>query len=260
MARWNVLVTRSPTVSPLPHCIRCRVAHDGGNAESVERCSPSHDLRHSCGRSHVSKGTSLYGYTSRDRTNVCSGSLFILVILFCLKNPEEILATATGMPIVEMVLQSTNSRAAATIISLMLGVCFVNGSSASVTSVSRLLFAMARDRGIVCHKYFAHIQSGLNVPVRTILLCYVFNVCFGLLYLGPSVAFSAYVASCTIFLNISYAFPIIVLLIRGRSVLGEHQNERTPFKMGRKLGLVVNIVAMLYLVVTSVVGHSYSRN
>lgn len=114
---------------------------------------------------------------------------------------------------------------------------------------------MARDRGIVFHEFFSHIQSGLNVPVRTILLCYVFNVCFGLLYLGPTVAFSAYVASCTIFLDISYAFPIITLVIRGRKVLREHQNERTPFKMGTRWGLVVNIIAILYLVVTSVVGY-----
>lgn len=161
------------------------------------------------------------------------------------------------MPIIEMVLQATKSRAAATILSLMLGICFVNGSSASITSASRLLFAMARDRGIVFHGFFSHIQPGLNVPVRTILFCFVFNVCFGLLYLGPTVAFSAYVASCTIFLDISYAFPIIVLLIRGRKALAEHQTERTPFKMGRRWGLVVNVIATFYLVVTSVVSHSY---
>lgn len=158
----------------------------------------------------------------------------------------------------EMILQATKSRAAATILSLMLSVCFINGSSASITSASRLLFAMARDRGIVFHEFFSHIQSGLNVPVHAILFCYVFNASFGLLYLGPTVAFSAYIASCTIFLNISYAVPIIILLIRGRKSLGEHQSERTPFKMGRRWGLVVNAIAISYLVVTSVVGHSHS--
>lgn len=116
--------------------------------------------------------------------------------------------------------------------------------------------AMARDRGIVFHTFFSRIQRGLNIPVRTILFCYVFNVCFGLLYLGPTVAFSAYVASCTIFLDISYAFPIVILLVRGRGVLAQHQVGKTPFKMGKRLGLVVNVVAALYLIVTSVVsGH-----
>ncbi|KAL7805029.1 amino acid transporter-like protein [Trichoderma aethiopicum] len=181
-----------------------------------------------------------------------TGFAFILVMLFCLVDAETVLATPTGMPIVELILQATKSRAAATILSLMLSVCFINGTNASITSVSRLLYAMARDRGIVFHNYFAHIKSGLNVPVRTIMFCFVFNILFGLLYLGPVVAFSAYVASCTIFLNVSYAIPIIVLLIRGRKVLDHYQTAKTPFKLGKTFGLVVNIVGALYVVVTSV--------
>ncbi|EGR51030.1 amino acid transporter-like protein [Trichoderma reesei QM6a] len=181
-----------------------------------------------------------------------TGFAFILVMLFCLVDAETVLATPTGMPIVELIFQATKSRAAATILSLMLSVCFINGTNASITSVSRLLYAMARDRGIVFHNYFSHIQSGLNVPVRTIMFCFVFNILFGLLYLGPVVAFSAYVASCTIFLNVSYAIPIIVLLIRGRKVLDHYQTAKTPFKLGKTFGLVVNIVGALYVVVTSV--------
>ena len=46
-------------------------------------------------------------------------------------------------------LQATGSRAAATILTLMLAVCFVNGTNGCVTSSSRLLYAMARDKGIV---------------------------------------------------------------------------------------------------------------
>jgi choline transport protein len=181
-----------------------------------------------------------------------TGLAFILVILFCLVDAETILSTPTGMPIVELILQATKSRAAATILSLMLSICFINGTNASITSVSRLLFAMARDRGIVFHNYFAHIQSGLNVPVRTIMFCFVFNILFGLLYLGPVVAFSAYVASCTIFLNVSYAFPILVLLVRGRKVLDLYQTPKTPFQLGRTWGLIINIIAAIYVVVTSV--------
>lgn len=166
------------------------------------------------------------------------------------------------MPIVEMVLQATNSRAAATIISLMLSVCFINGSNASITSASRLLFAMARDRGIVFHEVFSHIDTKLDVPGRAILLCYVFNVLFGLLYLGPAVAFSAYVASCTILLYLSYAAPIIIILIRGRNILQQYRSPKLPAQMSYGIGLVVNIVAAVYLVTTSVVSAClpYLRN
>ncbi|KAF9769347.1 hypothetical protein IL306_013247 [Fusarium sp. DS 682] len=181
-----------------------------------------------------------------------TGFLFILVILFCLTDPATILASSTGMPIVELFLQSTKSRAAATILALMLSICFINGTSASITSASRLLYAMARDKGIICHNYFAHIEPKLDVPVRTIALCFVFNVLFGLLYLGPAVAFSAYIASCTIFLNISYAGPVVALLVRGRSILREYQTRKTPARMGPRTGAVVNVIASVFVIITTI--------
>ncbi|KAK7419751.1 hypothetical protein QQX98_003123 [Neonectria punicea] len=180
-----------------------------------------------------------------------TGTAFILIMLFCLTDPTTVMATSTGMPIVELIYQATKSRAATTILTLMLGVCFINGTNASLTSASRLLYAMARDKGIVFHNYFSHIQSGLDVPVRTIMLCSIFNVTFGLLYLGPSVAFSAYVASCTIFLNVSYALPVIILLIRDRAVLREHQSDTSHFKLG-KWGYALNWVAALFVGITSI--------
>ncbi|KAI5858219.1 amino acid transporter [Durotheca rogersii] len=179
-----------------------------------------------------------------------TGTAFILVILFCITDPETVLNSPANMPIAELILQATGSRAAATVLSLMMAVCFINGTNGSVTSSSRLLFAMARDKGIVYHKYFAHISPRLNVPVRTVALTCVFNLLFGLLYLGPSVAFSAYAASCTIFLNVSYAFPVIVLLVRGRGILRQHRPGRSRFSLGVG-GLALNLVAATFVVVTS---------
>ncbi|KAI0473271.1 amino acid/polyamine transporter I [Xylariaceae sp. FL0804] len=180
-----------------------------------------------------------------------TGAVFILVILFCLRDPATVLSTATNMPIAELIFQSTGSRAGATIMTLMLAVCFINGTNGCVTSSSRLIYAMARDRGIVFPGYFAHISPGLEVPARTIGLTFVFNVLFGLLYLGPSVAFSAYAASTTIFLNVSYALPVIALIVRGRRVLEQHQSEHTYFALG-KSGGALNWIAAVFVVATSI--------
>lgn len=181
------------------------------------------------------------------------GLLFILVILFCIVDPAEVIGTATGMPIVELIFQSTGSRVAGCIMSAMLAICFINGTSACTTSVSRLIYAMARDKGIIYPHYFAHIDPRLNVPVRTIMISFVFNAAFGLLYLGPVVAFNAFIASCTIFLNLSYACPVLVLIIRGRHVLYQYQTAETPFKLGRKRGAVINMVAAVFIIFTSIV-------
>ncbi|KAM0276642.1 hypothetical protein ACHAQH_006551 [Verticillium albo-atrum] len=95
----------------------------------------------------------------------------------------------------------------------------------------------------------SHLHPKLNVPVRAILVQAVFNLLFGLLYLGPEVAFNAYIASCTLFLNLSYAAPVLILLIRGRSFIS------TPpeFSLGRGIfGYIVNYTAVIFVLVTSV--------
>lgn len=259
MAGRYILDSRAATISSVARGIRRRATHGRRNAKSISGWPSRYDFCYTHWRYYV--------WQDHDPRSILSsayvfrGSVFILVILFCLPNPDEVLSTTTKMPIVEMVLQSTGNRAAATILSLMLGICFINGTSASITSASRLLYAMARDRGIVFYNYLSHIHPRLNVPVRAIMLCYIFNACFGVLYLGPAVAFSAYVASCTIFLEISYAFPLIVLLVRGRRILTEHCRSRiaTPFRMGELWGLTVNIAATIYLIITSIVSQTPNR-
>ncbi|KAH8173961.1 amino acid permease domain-containing protein [Sarocladium implicatum] len=180
-----------------------------------------------------------------------TGLLFILVTLFCFADPDALLASATGIPIAQLFLQATKSRAGATVMNLILAICFINGTVASITSASRLVWCMARDRGIFFSRFFAKIQYSLDVPAHAILACSGFNCVFGLLYLGPYVAFSAYMSSCTIFLNVSYAMPIIMLLIRGRSTLNDQRYPGLPHQMG-KWGFFVNIVASLYVVITTV--------
>jgi amino acid transporter len=81
--------------------------------------------------------------------NLYSGTVFILVMLFTLTDPDRIFATNTGMAITELILDAVNNRAAAVILTVMLAICFINGTMGCMTSGSRLLYAMARDKGMV---------------------------------------------------------------------------------------------------------------
>ncbi|RGP73097.1 hypothetical protein FLONG3_6412 [Fusarium longipes] len=188
-----------------------------------------------------------------------TGTIFILVMLFCLTDLPSIVATKTGLPIVELIFQATGSRAGTTFLTLMLAICFIHGTNGSITSASRLLYALARDKGVPYHSYFSHIHPKWEVPIRTIILTWVFNAIFGLLYLGPTVAFNAFISSCTILLNVSYAIPVLTLIIRGRGVLKQFQSpERhdTPWEFGKVKGLIINCIAVLYVFVTSIVSIS----
>lgn len=67
---------------------------------------------------------------------------------------------------------------------------------------------------------------------------------------GPEVAFNAYIASCTLFLNLSYAAPVLILLVRGRSLVLDSPPE---FSLGRIPGYITNYIAVIFVLVTSVV-------
>lgn len=82
------------------------------------------------------------------------GLTMIIVLLFCIPNPEAILTTLTGNPLIELIIQATESRAAGVVMSCALAVCFINGTIGSVTSGSRLLWAMGRDGGAPCSKLY----------------------------------------------------------------------------------------------------------
>lgn len=96
----------------------------------------------------------------------------------------------------------------------------------------------------------SHLHPKLNVPLRAILVQATFNLAFGLLYLGPEVAFNAYIASCTLFLNLSYAAPVAILLIRGRRLVLDNPPD---FSLGRIKGYIINYISVIFVAVTSVV-------
>ncbi|CAH0036714.1 unnamed protein product [Clonostachys rhizophaga] len=178
-----------------------------------------------------------------------TGIVFILVMLFCAVDIDGLLASATQSPLTEMIQQATGSYAASTVLTVAVALCFVNGANGCVTSGSRLIWAMARDNGTPFSRYLSHLHPKLNVPVRAILVQAVFNLLFGLIYLGPEVAFNAYISSCTLFLNLSYAAPVIILLIRGRKII---MDEPPEFSLGRIWGNTLNYTSAVYVVVTSV--------
>ncbi|KAF5631622.1 HNM1-choline permease [Fusarium tjaetaba] len=178
-----------------------------------------------------------------------TGIFFIIVMLFCFVDLDLLLASPTQSPLTEMILQATNSRAAATVLTVAVALCFVNGANGCVTSGSRLIWAMARDGGTPFSRYLSHLHPKLNVPVRAIIVQAIFNLLFGLLYLGPEVAFNAYIASCTLFLNLSYAAPVLILLIRGRQMVLSQPPE---FSLGRVKGYIANYTAVIFVAVTSV--------
>lgn len=109
-------------------------------------------------------------------------------------------------------------------------------------AASRATWAFARDKAIPFHAHLSQISPHLaDVPVNALLLSTIIQVLLGLLYLGSSTAFNAFVGVAVMCLGASYALPIAISLAWGRKDVAD-----APFGLGRA-GVIVNSMAVLWV-------------
>lgn len=173
------------------------------------------------------------------------GFIYCLVLLFGLGDLDSLLATTTGFPFMQLFLNTTKSKAGATVMSLVPTLIAVAANAAGLASTSRTFWAFARDNAVPASGFWAHVDKRLKIPVRMILLVTVLEMLLGFVYLGSTTAFNAVLSMAIIGMYLSYALPIAYMLFCGR---GRNGPQPGPFKMGRTVGAVVNVVALLWLI------------
>lgn len=90
------------------------------------------------------------------------------------------------------------------------------------------------------------MDKTLDVPLRAHLVSSVIVAIVGCLYLASYTAFNSMVTACIVLLYISYAVPVICLLVKGRDNI-----KHGPFWLG-PVGLASNIVLLAWTVFTLV--------
>ena len=168
-------------------------------------------------------------------------SSFVLPICFTLPPLSELanLPSAEGLPyIFHKVMGSPGGGLA--LMFFVLGV----GAFCSVsitTAASRCTWAFARDRAIP----MSHIWSRLDldqVPVCALALTTVVQMLLGLINLGSSSAFTAFVSTGVMALASAYAVPITLSMLNKRRTV-----STARFRWPAPLGWFVNILAVLWI-------------
>ncbi|EQK97532.1 hypothetical protein G6O67_004138 [Ophiocordyceps sinensis] len=174
-----------------------------------------------------------------------SGFLFMLVCLFCIQDLERLLSPPSGFPFIEITQSTVGLDGAAALIALFIFNGLGQGISV-LTSASRLTWSFARDGGIPFGPYFAHVDAKWKVPARALWLQAAIISLVGLLYLFANTVLQAILSVSTIALTMSYAMPILVVLVVGRDKMPPRE-----FNLGR-LGPPINAVSLVYCAVTTV--------
>ncbi|KAL1687845.1 amino acid/polyamine transporter I [Schizophyllum commune] len=191
------------------------------------------------------------------------GVVFILPITFTLPDVAELLQVSSVQPIAVLFTMVMGSKGGA------FGMWFIVFGIALFCSISincaasRATWSFARDKGIPFSSTFAKVTSvgkrstddvpfndhSSDLPLNALLLSLAIQALLGLIYLGSSAAFNAFVGVEVMCLGASYAIPIIVLLVGGRrGVKGSSSKEieGAPYALG-KWGWVCNVIAVLWV-------------
>ncbi|KAJ6111461.1 hypothetical protein N7523_007522 [Penicillium sp. IBT 18751x] len=172
-----------------------------------------------------------------------TGFIFMVVCLFCIQDVDAV--TNADQPFIELILETVGLKGGATLIALFIFNGLGQGISV-LTTASRLTWGFARDGGVPWSKYFSHVDPVWQVPARALWGQGFIIGLVGILYLFANTVLEAILSVSTIALTISYAMPILALLIVGREKL-----VPGPFQLGR-WGSWVNWISIVYCVITTI--------
>jgi amino acid transporter len=172
-----------------------------------------------------------------------AGLFFIIPICATMPPLEDILGAPSGQAlpyIFHIVMGSPGGGLGLTF--LVLGVTLFCSISITVAA-SRCTWAFARDDAIPGAKLFARVDSRLGIPVWSLVLVTVVQLLLGLINLGSTSAFTAFVSVGVIALSVSYAMPIGISLLWNRRV----EVSQARWNCGPVIGPIANVVALVWI-------------
>ncbi|KAJ5378058.1 uncharacterized protein N7496_005467 [Penicillium cataractarum] len=173
-----------------------------------------------------------------------TGFIFMVVCLFCIQSVDNV--TNADLPFMELMLETVGLKGGTTLLALFI----FNGVGQGIgilTTASRLTWGFARDGGLPFSRYFSHVDPVWQVPVRSLWGQGVVIAIVGILYLFANTVLEAILSVSTIALTVSYAMPIMALLVVGRDKLPDGGSAG----LGR-WGPWLNWTSIIYCIITTV--------
>ena len=172
--------------------------------------------------------------------NTFAGLVFLIPLVFVMPDQASLVAIASGQPVPTIIKSAIGSSGGSIALLLPLLVLAIFCGIGCTTAASRATWAFARDGAIPGSKWWKTVNEKLDVPLNAMMLSMVVQLLLGLIYFGATVAFNAFSGVGVICLTMSYASPIVVSVLEGRTRVKEGSFYLGP------LGLFCNIVSLCW--------------
>jgi amino acid transporter len=176
------------------------------------------------------------------------GYVLLLVLTWCIPRGDIEATVKDPYPVLQIVygnLRSVFAHAIAVIIGVAMWLC----GASSITSMSRMWYAFARDRGMPGSRLISAISPRYRTPVWSILITSVLSV----LICVYAAAFSVVTSISTVTLYLAYVIPVYLNWRNRRRRRGEFAHLATaPWSLGR-FAPWINIVAIVWTVFIAII-------
>lgn len=126
-----------------------------------------------------------------------TGFAFLLTLCFCIGDISTTAGTSTGVPVIQIIYDSTGSKAATCVLASMISVIVIVAGLNLLVEGSRAVYAFARDHGLPFSRLFSKVESKRKVPVNAVLLTMVVQLALNSIDFGTITGFQTVIAIST---------------------------------------------------------------
>ena len=126
-----------------------------------------------------------------------TGFIFLISICFCIGDITATAESTTGVPLIQIFYDSTQSVVATCFLSSLIAVIVLVCANAILAEGSRSLYAFARDHGLPFSHVFAKVEPKRQVPVYAILLACAVQLALNSIYFGTLTGFNTVISIAT---------------------------------------------------------------
>lgn len=173
---------------------------------------------------------------------------YIMLLILTLHIPAGDIAktvdAANSPAVLYIIYENFDSIFFGHIIAIIIGVAMWLCGLSSITSMSRMWFAFARDDGMPGHRLIKQIHPTLRTPVYSIIITCILAV----LLTVWSALYTVVVAVSTTALYVAYGLPIYLNLRNKLRKQGEFTTPKTAPWSLKNWGILINVLALAWIV------------
>lgn len=190
--------------------------------------------------------------------NGCLAFGILLAVLFTKVDVDSV--ADDQYPFIAILAQGTQSEEAAIVMAALVAILQFTACTGALASSSRIIWSFARDNGLPFSGKLRRINTRTTMPITAIMTAFVIAALLGLINIGSTTVYDAFISLMLEALFLSYLVATILVLIyrvTGRIVATERQVTQTPsdhfawgpWRVPGIPGIVINIFACIYLMI-----------